>query len=98
MKKIVIAALVIIFGISCLQPNKKSITVLKGCESNEAISDIELSIKNNETFLKQNGIEIKYSQEKCGYTLINGKKEKLIEGAITDVGLFEEVKEFYNIK
>ena len=94
--KILVVLFVFTLIISC---SKTKRIMVHSCSNNvEANADILRSLEMNTNYLKENNIEIKTDNEKCGYTLIYNNEEKFIEGSMTDVDLMLEIKSFYNLK
>jgi hypothetical protein len=75
----------------------KSLTLFP-CADGEANQDIIRSVNNIKKNLSDSGISWEQEKDdKCGYLLKFGEREKLIEGAITDVDLWMELKDFFEL-
>lgn len=94
--KLFVTLLVFVLIVSCSETKK---IIVHNCSNNtEANADILRSVNMNINYLKENNIEIKTVNEKCGYTLIYNNEEKFIEGSMTDVDLMLEIKSFYKLE
>ena len=72
----------------------KSLTLFP-CADGEANQDIVRSVNNIKKNLSDSGISWEQEKDnKCGYLLKYSGREKLIEGAMTDVDLWMELKDF----
>jgi len=75
----------------------KSLTLFP-CADGEANQDIIRSVNNIKKQLSNSQIIWKEEKDdRCGYLLKFGEREKLIEGAMTDVDLWMEIKQFFEI-
>ncbi len=75
----------------------KSLTLFH-CSDVEADQDIIRSVNNIKNQLSNSQIIWKEEKDdKCGYLLKFGEREKLIEGAMTDVDLWMELKDFFEL-
>jgi len=75
----------------------KSLTLFP-CADGEANQDIVRSINNIKKQLSNS--HIIWNEEmvnRCGYLLKFGEREKFIKGAMTDVDLWMEIKQFFEI-
>jgi len=75
----------------------KSLTLFP-CADGEANQDIVRSVNNIKK--KLSDYDISWEQEeddKCGYLLRFGEREKFIKGAMTDVDLWMEIMQFFEI-
>ncbi|NCP21461.1 MAG: hypothetical protein COS42_12405 [Flavobacteriales bacterium CG03_land_8_20_14_0_80_35_15] len=96
MKILVMLSVFVLITTSCTETKR---IIVHSCSNNiEANADILRSLELNTNDLKENNIEIKMDNEKCGYTLIYNNKEKFIEGGMTDIDLMLEIKSFYKLK
>lgn len=94
--KLLVTLLVFVSIVSCSETKR---IIVHDCSNNtEANVDILRSVNMNINYLKENNIEIKTVNEKCGYTLIYNNEEKFIEGSMTDVDLMLEIKSFYKLE
>ena len=94
--KILVMLSVFVLITSCSEAKR---IIVHSCPNNvEANADILRSLEMNTNYLKENNIEIKTDNEKCGYTLIYNNEEKFIEGSMTDVDLMLEIKSFYKLE
>jgi len=68
------------------------------CSDVEADQDIIRSVKNIKNQLSNSQIIWKEEKDdRCGYLLKFGEREKLIEGVMTDVDLWMELKDFFEL-
>jgi len=77
--------------------SSKSLTIFP-CPDLEANQDIMRSVNNIKERLSNSRITWKEAEDpKCGYQLNSGEREIFIEGAMTDVDLWEEIKKFFEL-
>ncbi len=75
----------------------KSLTLFP-CAEGEANQDIVRSVNNIKKQLSDSGISWEQEKDnKCGYLLRFGEREKFIKGAMTDVDLWMELKDFFEL-
>jgi len=75
----------------------KSLTLFH-CTDGEADQDLIRSVNNIKNQLSNSQIIWKEEKDdKCGYLLKFGEREKLIEGVMTDVDLWMELKDFFEL-
>lgn len=77
---------------------KREVVVYSKCSSRQASADILYSVNEIKEQLRKKGISVKMDSNKklCGYLLVNGTKNKIITGALTDLELLQEVNIFFN--
>jgi hypothetical protein len=77
----------------------REIIYLVGCDDVEVVSDIEYSVKQFESYAKEQNISlIKKDSKKCGYILIYNGKKHYEKSALTDVDLMELCKKYFKIE
>ena len=96
--KIFIIYSVIALLISCAhyKSSTNKLLVNTHCDNYEIESDIEYSVEQLSSFLRENNILVNRGKSGCGYTL-KGNQIKDIEGALTDYDLMIEIKSFFGL-
>jgi hypothetical protein len=80
-----------------LTSRSKSLTLFP-CTDGEANQDIIRSVDNIKNQLSNSQIIWKEEKDdRCGYLLKFGEKEKWIYGAMTDVDLWMEIEDFFEL-
>ena len=90
-------------SISCINRTEsvndkgREIVVYSKCSSEEASSDLLLSINEIKDQLSKKSISVKIDDKKrlCGYLLGNETKAKKVTGALTDIEMLQEVNRFF---
>lgn len=96
----IIFVVVLVFALTfCLIKNQtcKSITVYINCESPEISSDLMYSLNKITADIEKKGVLVKLDsiQKSCGYLFTDGNRTKIINSALTDIELLQEIDNFF---
>jgi hypothetical protein len=99
----VVVALVLLCAVQCGPAKKvtpqRQLHLMRGCDGEEVLSDLEYSISSLDNFLSTNHIEVGSTgtATSCGYILSDGAMADTIWGALTNVELLERCRGFFHL-
>ena len=85
---------------SCTYQDNREIVYYTGCSNIEAQLDLERSVSLLKNSLSSENILITHNRDSsfCGYKFIDGSKNKILKGAVTDYDLAVELEEFFDVQ